>query len=346
MRKIIIIILILCCTMISVYALEIEAPSAPRSAEEYMPVEPKTFGEGLLWILKQAAQKIQPSLVQALTLCSGVIGIVLLVSLIQLIPGANDITIRLAGVFAISALLLEPSQSLIHLGVNTVREISEYGKLLLPVMTAALAAQGGATSSAALFAGTALFNSILSSAISSLIVPLIYIYLCLCAADVVSVDTSLEKLSKFVKGIMVWLLKTVLYVFTGYMGITGVVSGATDAAALKATKLTISGMVPVVGGILSEASEAILVSAGLIKNAAGVYGLLAVIAVWIGPFIQIGIQYLLMKLTGSICQVFGNKQTVKLINDFTSAMGILVGMTGAACLLQLISTVCFMKGMG
>ena len=105
----------------------------------------------------------------------------------------------------------------------------------------------------------------------------------------------LKKLCGFVKWLSVWILKMILYVFTGYIGITGVVSGPTDAAALKAAKLTISGFVPIVGGILSDASEAVLVSAGVVKNAAGIYGILAIGAVCLGPFLKIGLHYLMLK---------------------------------------------------
>ena len=113
---------------------------------------------------------------------------------------------------------------------------------------------------------------------------------------------------------------------------------------LKATKLTISGMVPVVGNIISDASEAVLVSTGIMKNAAGIYGLLAILAIWIGPFLQIGIQYLLLKLTSGICEMFTVKSISDLVNDFAAAMGLILAMTGSVCLMFLISTICFMKG--
>ena len=100
------------------------------------------------------------------------------------------------------------------------------------------------------------------------------------------------------------------------------------------------------GGILSDASEAVLVSAGIVKNSAGIYGLLAVTALWIGPFLEIGIQYLCMKITGGICRMIGTKSIGDVINDFSETMGILLAMTGAMCLIVLISTVCFMKGVG
>ena len=74
------------------------------------------------------------------------------------------------------------------------------------------------------------------------------------------------------------------------------------------------------------------------------YGLIAVAAIAIGPFLRIGAQYLLLKLTAAVCGVFGSKRTTELVGDFSSAMGILLAMTGAVCMLLLISMVCFMKG--
>ena len=130
------------------------------------------------------------------------------------------------------------------------------------------------------------------------------------------------------------------------MSITGVVSGTTDAAALKATKVTISSVVPVVGSILSDASESVLVSMGILKNAAGVYGILAVLAVAAGPFLSVGVQYLLLKLSAAICGLFGNKEISGMVGDFSTAMGLLLAMVASGCLMVLISTVCFLKGLG
>ena len=213
-------------------------------------------------------------------------------------------------------------------------------------MTTAMAAQGGVTASAAIYAGTALFDSVMSSLISRLLIPMVYLYLALGIANSALGEQMLKKLRDTLKGFLTWVLKTVLYVYTGYISITGVVSGTTDAAALKAAKLTISGAVPVVGGILSDATEAVLVSAGTVKNAAGIYGLFAILAIWIGPFLKIGAHYMMLKGTGTVCGIFGTSRATDLIGDFSSAMGLLLGMTGAVCLMLMISMVCFLKGVG
>lgn len=327
-----------------VSAIDITAPEVPESGREFMPSSRESFGDGLLEVLRDALAYFQPDLKDAAGVCCGVIAAVMAVSIFQSFPSASGRTAELAGTVAVAVLLLNSANSLINLGTQTVTEICEYGKLLLPVMTAAMAAQGGVTTAAALNAGTAFFDSLLTSLISKLLTPMIYLFLALAAANSAVGEELLKKLRDTIKWSMTWALKIILYVFTGYIGITGVVSGTTDAAALKAAKLTISGVVPVVGGILSDASEAVLVSAGTVKNAAGVYGLLAVIAVCIGPFLKIGAHYLMLKVTAGVCGVFGSKRVTELIQDFSGAMGFVLAMTGAACLILMISTVCFMKG--
>lgn len=346
MRKLLITVVMLALMAVPANAAEWTAPTVPDSAQEWMPKEPETFTDGVLEIMGNILPKIQPSFVEAFRTCAGILGVVLLVSMVRNLHGSAGKAADLTGTAAVGILLFRSSNSMIALGAETVAIISDYGKLLLPVMTSAMAAGGGTSGSAALYLGTAFFDALLSSAVSALLIPMVYVYLALSAANAALGEDVLKQMRNFVKWLVTWALKILLYVFTGYMGITGVVSGSTDAAALKAAKLTISGVVPVVGGILSDASEAVLVGADVVRSTVGVYGLLAVLAMWIGPFLEIGIQYLVLKLTGAVCGIFGSRSTVGLVQDFTVAMGLVLAMTGAVCLMLLISTVCFMKGVG
>lgn len=346
MKRLFLLITILLLLAQPVSAMEYTAPEAPAQAQEYLSDEPQSFGEGLLYILKEAVSNFQPAVLEAAKVCVSLIGISLLLSLLQTIPGADTTVSSLVGTVTVATVLFQSANALIRLGSETVTQLSEYGKLLLPVMTAAVAAQGGTTTSAALYTGTAMFDAILCHVVSAFIVPMLYVYLCLCTAGSAISENALNKLRDFIKWIMTWSLKLILYIFTGYISITGVISGTADASAVKAAKLAISGVVPVVGSILSDASETVLVSAGLMKNSVGVYGLLAIISIWIGPFIQTGVQYLMLKVTAAVCGVFTTKQPTKLIQDFSGAMGMILAMTGTVCLILLISIVCFMKGVG
>lgn len=344
MKKLFLAVLLILFLAFPVNAADAAAPPVPDSGEELMPAQTESFAQGLWEVIRNAIQYTQPQLHSAAGVCGCLLASVLLASVLRTIPGSAEKMVEFVTVITISVILLSRADAMIALGGETVRQLSEYGKLLLPVLAAAVASQGGVSTSAALYAGTAAFDAVLSALIANILIPMVYGYLVLSIGAHATGQELLNRLKDQLKGIAVWCLKTVLYVFTGYMAVTGVVSGSTDATTMKATKLTISGMVPVVGGILSDASEAVLVGAQLTKNAVGIYGLLAVISVWIAPFLQIGVQYLLLKLTGTLCEAFGMKKATGVIRDFTTAMGLLLGMTASVCILLLVSTVCFMRG--
>ncbi len=345
MKQILIFLIILSLTIIPVRAVEDDVPYVPESGEEYMPDSTDSFGESLWFIIHSAIRDIWPEIYQSAGNCLSIFCALLLIGFARNFPGTSSKVLSVVSTLLISVILVNPSGTFIQLGVRTVSEMTEYGKLLLPVLTGALATQGGITSSAALYSITMIFSTFLSSFITKIVVPMVYIYLCLGIVAAFSSDDLIQNLKKFMKWIITWSLKIVLYVFIGFMGITGVVSGTADASAVKALKLSISGMVPVVGGIISEASESILVGAALMKNSAGVYGILAIISVFIGPFLKIGIQYILIKISSAISSVFSEKGQTELLKDFSSGMGLVLAMTGTVCLLLLFSAVCFMKGL-
>lgn len=344
MKRILLIILMLVCLMVPVSAEAFEAPQVPGDVQQLMPQQQEDFGQALWDIFLEALKAVSPDIARSAAACTGVIAAVMLMGVIKGFSGKSSSVVELCATVIIAYILLSDANSLIRLGGQTVTQISEYGKNLLPVMTSAMAAQGGLTGSASLYTATAVFDGVLVTLISRILVPMVYIMLILSVSGSAIGEQTLHRLRDLVKWFLSWSLKTVLYVFTGYITVTGVISGTADQSMLRATKLTISGMVPVVGGILSDASEAVLVGAAAVKNAAGIYGILAIACIFLGPFLKIGIHYLLLKLTAAVCGIFAQKQTTDLIGDFSSAMGFLLAMTGSVCLLLMISTVCFMKG--
>ena len=346
MKRLLMLLCLIPLLVMPVRALDYTAPEPSGVADELMPAKDETFGEGLWKILRQGISTFVPLLKNTAATFASVMAIMLLTALLRSFPGPAADALELAASVAIGMLLVTGSGSLIRLATDTITQLSEYGKLLLPVLTGVLASQGGTTTATALYAGTAAFDAVLIGLIRNVLVPGVSMYLVIGIASAATGEGGLAQLKGFLKWLPSWLLKGILYLFTGYMAITGAVSGSADAATIKAAKLTISSMVPVVGGILSDASESILVSVGVMKNAAGLYGIFALLAIFLNPFLKIGIHYFILKSIAAICGVFGVKTIVDLVEDFSVAMGLLLAMTGVTCLLLLISTVCFMKGIG
>ena len=322
------------------------APAAPITAEKYLPSQVESFGDGLWYVIKQAVNQISPELTQAAGVCMSLLAIIILLTVFENFSPESGKTIQLAGTIAIAILLLRSSGSLVGMAADTIKEISQYGKLLLPVMSAATASQGGGTSAMMLYAGTIAFDTLLTTFLTRVTLPLVYVFIAVCVANRAIENDMLGNICKFMKWFLTWSLKIPVYVFTGYMTITGVVSGSVDASAIKAAKIAISGSVPVIGGIISDASETILAGVGLAKSTAGVFGILVLLAILIEPFLRIAVQYGLLKLTSALCGIIGSKGSTGIIEDFSAAMGFLLATTGAVCFIHMISTVCFMKGVG
>ena len=344
MKRILVIALILPLFLVRVHGAELEIPPAPNDVQIYMPHEDETFIDGLLYILSTAISKILPDLTQGIQTGLLMLSAALATTIISSFSSSVKNTSELISVVFCAIILLSSANSLIRLGIDTIAQMDSYGKLLLPVMTTALASGGGMTASASLYAGTTIFSSLLTSAISKIFVPLIYAYIAISVSYRALGEDVLASFKQFIKWLMTWLLKIILYVFTGFITITGVVSGSTDAMTLKATKITVSGMIPVVGGIISDASEAILVGAGVMKNAAGIYGIFAFLAICVSPILKITAHCIIMKISSALCGVFGLKAQAGLIEDFSQVMNMILAATGSICLLLLISVVAFMKG--
>lgn len=253
--------------------------------------------------------------------------------------------VTMAGVMALTVCCAADLRTMIGLGKQTMNEMMDFSALLLPVMASAAAASGSTTGAGVLYGITAVSSKILVDFCAQALIPVIYAYLALGVTDSALQDTRLEKLRELLAWLVKWGLKAVMYIFTGFMAVSGVLSGNVDATALKAAKVTLSGMVPVVGGIISDAAETVLYSAGLLKTAVGTFGMLAVLAVFAAPFIGMGLHYLAFKLTAVFGGIMGSS-LCSFMECITTSMGFLLAMLGSCALMCLISCCCFMRMVG
>lgn len=308
------------------------------------PTEQGSFWESAKRVFFSAFSKTGQTLKSGLRLCAMLIAISALCAITELTPaGKHGGAITVAGALGISAAVVGTFQAMISLAVGTVEEIANYSGCLLPVMASATAMSGGFTASTALYTGTVLFVELLLQLISKLLVPAVYVFLAVSAAEAALSSDTLSEVRAFIGWLISKSLRILLYLFLAYMSVTGVISGAADAAAVKATKAAVSGMIPVVGSIISDASETLLASASLLKSSAGVFGMIAVLAICLLPFLRVGIQYLLLKVTAAVSGTVAHKSHVRLLKNCSTAMGYLLAMCGTSGLLLLISSVCFMK---
>lgn len=322
--------------------------SIPKAAEDLLPQDAGSAASlpaGIASIFEGAAEQGRSILRKSL----GGAAKVLLVAVFcaaaecfaQSAGGKGAAFLPLAGGLAVTVLTAGSLHELISLGSETISQLSSFSRILLPTLAAAAAVGGAAVSASAQQVAAVFFVSVLITLIDGLLMPLCYLYIGVLAAGSCLQESRLEAIAAMLKKVITWTLTTSLLLFTIYLSAARVLTGGADAAAVKVTKAAISGVVPVVGGIISDAAETVLAGTGLLRSTLGIFGTLVILAACAIPFLRLGIQYLLYKLTAFLSTAAGAPWLCKLIDGLGGAFGLVLGMTGSCAVLLLVSVLSF-----
>ena len=247
-------------------------------------------------------------------------------------------TADLIGVTVITLVAVSDTASMLGLGREAIDQIDAFSKVLIPTMATATAACGSVTGAVVRQAATLLFSDLLITLINRVLIPLVYLYIAVTAATAALGSKGIAAIAGFMKKGVKGVMTAILLVFTGYLTLSGA-AGAADATALKATRMAISSMVPVVGGILSDATETVLTGASAIRSGIGIFGTLVILGFCVVPFLYLGVQYLVYKLVAMLASVLYQGTISDLIDQIGAAFGLVLGMLGSCALLVLLSLI-------
>jgi stage III sporulation protein AE len=365
MKKLVVFLFVLICSLlfltINVSALDAEEEMSealdteelennlPESAEDVvgdMSVEDSLDIDGGI---KRLTDKIGNAFGEILgnTLKNGctILIIVMLSSVVSTFLGNSENikrSVKLVTILAITAVSINNMNSFIGIGTDTLDELNSFSKVLLPCLTSALAASGAATTAAVKYAATTLFLDVLITISNNIAVPLIYGYIAVSSASAAFGGKAIAAAANLIKWIINSLLTIIVLVFTLYITLTGVVSGSTDAAAVKLTKTAISAL-PVVGGVISDAASTVLGAISILKNAIGIFGLLTVCAVCAIPIIRLGTHYFVYKGAEALTRTIADESVSGLVGALGNAAGFILGLVGACGVMLFISVISVLR---
>ena len=235
---------------------------------------------------------------------------------------------------------LAATLSITAIAVGDVNSLQTLGDVLLPTVSMATAASGTPAMAVVKHGATILFSDFLIRLIDTLLIPLCYAFVAANVAWAALGNDGLKRIGGLLKWLITILLSVVLLAFVGYLNLSGVISGGADAATVKAAKFTISNMVPVVGGVISDTAETMLAGASVLRNAAGVFGMLAVIGICVVPFLNLGVHYLMYKCTAALAAtVSADGRITGLIEALGTAFGLILAMTASCAVLLVVAMV-------
>ena len=305
------------------------------------------FEGGLRHVLQNAVGSLGGVFREAGRSAATVVVIAMLVGLLgSVFEGTGGETpnyVPLLGVLAVAATTLGTSNAFIGLGTNTLQTLEDFSKALLPALAAAGAASGGLTSAAIKYAGTVLFLDVLITLATRVIMPLIYVYIAAAIGNAAMGGEGLKAAVNLLKWVTGLLITGMMIAFVTYITVSGLVSGSADVATTRLARATISTVLPVVGGIVSDAAETVLAGAAMVRNVIGVVGLLVVLSVCLLPILQLGAHYLMFKAAAGLTGAVTDKRVGELIGDLGTAFGMIMGLTGAGAFMLFFSIISMMR---
>lgn len=227
--------------------------------------------------------------------------------------------------------------SLTAQAIGALEQLADYSRAALPAVFTAAATTGAVITASARYAAVCLTLDVLINVTKTVTLPLIYAYLAVVISGGVFPHPLLKGAGKLIKRLATTVMAALTTAFTAYIGLTGVVTASADAAAIKTAKTVISGVLPVVGGILSDAASAVLSAASLIKNSAGVFALVGVCALCAGPFAALSVRMMLFRAASAAAEMVPGERLSALLGDLASALSMLLGLVGSFALMLFFS---------
>lgn len=318
------------------YAIEILESSNPDSYDDIEGKSQKILG-ALSFELKS---EYKPALRRGLYL----LVISLVCSIFEIFSSEKaPLYIKLCGCCAVSLVCAGGLGSYIKLGTDTLSAISEFSNALLPTLCTAGIICGTPASSAASYAASALFMDILVYVSKNIVLPLVLVYTALIIASAAFNSKALGSVCNLLKWLCISLMTLLTLTFTAYISISSAVASGGDAVASKLAKTAISGALPVVGGIISDAASALVAGAELMRSLVGVLGLFVVLAICVAPFAILGINYLILKAAAAVVGTLNSDSISALIKGFGSSLGMILALTGSAGIMTFISIISCIK---
>lgn len=232
----------------------------------------------------------------------------------------------MATALSISSVILLDVRSVLSLCYQSIEEIDILSKGLMPSMVTAISISGAPTTATLHYASTMFAFDLIITLINRVMFPFTYIYIAIITVNAAISNDILLKLADFIKWCVTGTLKIIVTGFITYVSISGAISGKADIFAIKTTKFIVSTTVPVVGSIISDASESILVGASVIKNSIGIFGIFAVVSVCLIPIIYILANFFMFKLMAVVVSIISTKSIINLLDGISSSFSMALAM--------------------
>ena len=243
----------------------------------------------------------------------------------------------------IVTLIMTNFASIISTIKEAIQNLVGFSNCLIPLLMTLMLATGNITTVGVIEPVLMFIITFIGNMISGILLPLVLISTALSIISKVSDRVQVNKIAKFMKSSVVWVLGIALTLFVGVVSLEGSLTSGVDGITAKTAKSMVSSVIPVVGKILGDAVDTVLGCGIILKNAVGIVGVVIIIGICIVPIIKLSILTFSYKLLSSFCEPIADGKIVSLLEQIGDVFKIFLAILCSISVMLIIGTTLVIK---
>ena len=243
----------------------------------------------------------------------------------------------------IVTLIMSNFTEIIKIVKDTASDLVGFINVLLPLLLTLLVYTGNVATSTLLQPIILFVINFVGNIIADILIPIVLIIVVFSIISKISERVQVDKLSKFLKSGVVWILGVILTVFVGVVSLEGTLSSSVDGITAKTAKAAVSSVIPVVGKVLGDVVDSVLGCGVILKNAVGIVGVIVILGICVMPIIKIGTLSIIYSLASAVIQPVADEKIVKLLDEMGGVFKLLLGILCALSVLLIIGVTMVVK---
>jgi len=243
----------------------------------------------------------------------------------------------------IVTLIMSNFSQVISMVKDSVNTLIAFSNTLIPLLFTLVLTTGNMISANLLQPVLLFMVTFIGNFISNIIIPMVLASTVLGIVSKISEYVQLDKLSKFFKSSVVWILGVALTLFVSLVSVEGSLSSSVDGITAKTAKAAVSSFIPVVGKILGDAVDTVIGCTSILKNAVGIVGVIVILGICITPIIKLVLLMTTYYIGSAICEPIADAKIVKLLSEIGDTFRVLLAILCSLAVMLIIGTTLVMK---
>ena len=227
--------------------------------------------------------------------------------------------------------------------IDSINRVIGFMNMLIPILITLVLTTGNIVATSMMEPALIMMMNFVAMFVNSFVVPFCLMSFVISILANLLGKIKLEKISNIFKNVTIWTLGIVLTVFTTVLSLESTITSSVDGLAGKATKMAVSGFIPVVGKIMGDSADTVLGSVNVLKNSVGIMGTIIIFVIAVMPSVKVACYWIVFKTLAALSEPCADENVVNLFEVISDNYKVLLGILFSITIMFVIGIAIVLK---